>query len=61
MTPRPELVNQVKRCGKGTRNGAAAEESKFGFAPCVLAFDHSRIGPGCDSGPLLGAESPEAA
>ena len=35
-------------CGKGTFNGAAAETSRYGFAPCVLHAGHS--GP-CDAGP----------
>lgn len=42
-------------CGKGTTNGAAAEASKYEFAPCVLDVGHSRD---CDSGP---APLPEAA
>lgn len=39
-------------CGKGTRNGEAAAESKYGFAPCTLPADHR---PPCDSGPVEGA------
>jgi hypothetical protein len=35
-------------CGKGTFNGAAAQASKYEFAPCVKPVGHS--GP-CDSGP----------
>jgi hypothetical protein len=38
----------IPTCGRGTFNGAAAEASKYGFAPCTLAKGHS---PPCDSGP----------
>lgn len=41
-------------CGKGTLNGAAAQASKYGFAPCAREPGHS---PPCDSGPA----EPEAA
>jgi hypothetical protein len=36
-------------CGRGTFNGAAAEVSPFGFAPCVLEKGHRDE---CDSGPV---------
>ena len=48
----------VPRCGRGTCNGAAADASKYGFAPCILAFDHPNIGVGCDSGPVASKETP---
>jgi hypothetical protein len=35
-------------CGKGTFNGAAAQNARYEFAPCVRHRGHS--GP-CDSGP----------
>jgi hypothetical protein len=41
----------IPECGKGTFNGAAAEASKYGFAPCVRPYDHPNLGAGCDSGP----------
>lgn len=34
-------------CGKGTHNGQAAIDAKYGFAACVLPLDHR---PPCDSG-----------
>lgn len=46
------ISHPIPRCQRGTFNGAAAEASRFGFAPCVLPFDHPRVGPGCDSGPV---------
>jgi hypothetical protein len=58
--PIPEKPRVVVKpepiCGKGTRNGAAAESSRFQFSPCVLPEHH--IGP-CDSGPA--PEPPKAA
>lgn len=48
----------VTCCGKGTFNGPAAEASPYGFAPCILEYDHPNVGAGCDSGP---APLPEAA
>lgn len=41
-------IPAIPMCGKGTFNGAAAEASKYGFAPCVLSREHA---PPCDSGP----------
>lgn len=40
----------IEACGKGTYNGATAENSPFGFAACVEPKDHH---PPCDSGPVL--------
>lgn len=57
----PTKPEPVPRCRRGTYNGAAAEASKFGFAPCTLAFDHPNIGSGCDSGPASDAETQQAA
>jgi hypothetical protein len=40
-------------CGKGTKNGEAAQVSRYGFAPCVRREGHHEP---CDSGP--GPDSP---
>lgn len=38
----------IPECGKGTKHGAAAEASQYGFAACILSREH---GGKCDSGP----------
>jgi hypothetical protein len=43
----------IPACGRGTFRGAAADASKYGFAPCILSQDH---GGEHDSGPC---EAPE--
>jgi hypothetical protein len=40
----------IPACGKGTRKGEVAQNSRYGFSACVLSLDHG--GP-CDSGPAL--------
>lgn len=55
----PTETTGAALCGRGTFHGPAAEASQYGFARCILPFDHPNIGAGCDSGPVVADETPE--